>query len=647
MHFLLNLLDHLEQEESEVAEFQYYLQTVSSQIQLSLQKTKIQLNFDLQRVLDDFDNLLSLVEGLKLSLLQTRETLLSRLNNEFEDIQNSWKELESCETSETRLQKLQKKFTEIVEKESRKEEKEGESELERARMEAERIKREMEELGSRSEETERSEEEELKGYEGKVGRWKEEEGNDGKNEGGGMDEVMKELLQEFGGEEEERRREKGGWDMIIEDVEEEGNVRGTGEMEEKLKVLRERIDRPPVYKSHRGSEVIIDEFKKNLEALISKASDFIELLIICPSKSPLLFKGRSSKKFTLSPNNLSVTKTFDEGKSPCALNLYSTIQTSHKKGITCLTMFGDDKFVTGSNDFVIRFWDLSTFKFLKGFRCERIPFSLAVAIPPQKIIDKIGLPTKCKNNEENVKSGDQFVKEEETNRSYKRSGKGVRKFLTEEEISRSSKKTVGFNSDWNEENENDFTKNGEGSQTNEENSTSEEDRGLLLITGHQEGYVMVVSESFEVLYVFKEQLSLISSLVCLNDGRTVVSGSYDSSLVLYDIKTFTVIHKINEHTESVNCLDLSSDFTFLASGGDDTTIRIWELQYKFSENAIILNKIKNVRKIDNGHTVKAIKFLLAQQDFLLSNCYNIIKIWNFRTGNCIRRLGKHDHYIYR
>lgn len=566
------------------------------------------------------------------------------MNNEFEDIQSSWKELEACETSESRLQRLQKKFTQIFEKneDKEKEEEGGEGEEDKGKKEEEMTKKGLDEEGRRCDENERKEEEELNegasDYDG---------GREEKKEEEGKDEVMKDLLQEFGGMEEERRREGGGWDMVIEDVEDGGSIRGTCEMEEKLKKFRERIESPPIYKSHRGSEILVDEFKKNLEALISKASDLTELLIICPSKYPLLFKGRSSKRFTLSPNNLSVTKTFDEGKSPCALNLYSTIPTSHKKGITCLTMFGENKFVTGSNDFVIRFWDLSTFKFIKGFRCERIPFSLAVAMPPQNIIDKINLPNKFKNGEENSKDEDQTMNEEEMNKNEKRNAKGVKKFLTEEVISFSSKKILGFNSNSQEEKEN-STKNGDDYKASDENNfTSEDDRGMLLITGHQEGYVMVVTESFEVLHVFKEQLSLISSLVCLKDGRTVVSGSYDSSLVLYDIKTFTIIHKINEHSESVNCLDISNDFTYLASGGDDTTIRIWELIYKFSENSIILNKIKNVRKIDNGHTVKAIKFLLVQQDFLLSNCYNVIKIWNLKTGTCVRRIGKHDHYIYR
>ena len=345
----------------------------------------------------------------------------------------------------------------------------------------------------------------------------------------------------------------------IEKTDEEGGLIKTHhmnslEMMKKLNnsmvAVRNRLNHPPKYKTYHNSSQILNNFMHNLDQNFKTAKEFAEILLISQNQSEMLFKGKSSLTYEIGPNNLGVCKRFDN--LPKALTLCSTINTSHKKGINCIAMFGNDKFATGANDFVIRIWDLLTFKFIKGFKCERIPYSLLT------LEDEYGCP--------------------------------------------------------------------------------------VLISGHAEGYLIVVTENLEIKHVFKEQDSLISTIVSLKDGRTVIAGSYDSTIVFYDIKNCVAIRKITDHAESLNCLDVSSNQKKLASGSDDTSIKIWNIGYSKANffESIIVSK-----SIDNGHSVKTIRFLMNHPNILLSNCYNIIKMWDCDMGVCIKKLCKHDHYIYK
>lgn len=314
--------------------------------------------------------------------------------------------------------------------------------------------------------------------------------------------------------------------------------------------VRNKLDHPPKYKTYHNSSQILNTFKHNLDQNLKQATEFAEILLISQNQSEMLFKGKSSLTYEISLNNLGVCKKFNS--EPKTLTLCSTINTSHKKGINCMAMFGNDKFATGANDFIIRIWDLSTFKFIKGFKCERIPYSLLT------LEDEVGRP--------------------------------------------------------------------------------------VLISGHAEGYLIVVTENLEIKHVFKEQDSLISSIIALSDGRTIIAGSYDSTIVIYDIKNCVAIRKITDHVESLNCLDVSSNFKKIASGSDDTSIKIWNLSY--SKTFVFQNLVLG-KSFDNGHSVKTIKFLIAHPNILLSNCYNIIKMWDCELGICVKKVCKHDHYIYK
>ena len=68
------------------------------------------------------------------------------------------------------------------------------------------------------------------------------------------------------------------------------------------------------------------------------------------------------------------------------------------------------------------------------------------------------------------------------------------------------------------------------------------------------------------------------SLVYSSDGRSLVSGSYDNTVKLWDMQTGGVVKTFCGHTDWVFSVSISVDCVRIASGSNDNTIRLWGTQ---------------------------------------------------------------------
>jgi WD40 repeat protein len=69
----------------------------------------------------------------------------------------------------------------------------------------------------------------------------------------------------------------------------------------------------------------------------------------------------------------------------------------------------------------------------------------------------------------------------------------------------------------------------------------------------------------------------INAVAFSPDGATLVSGSDDTTIILWDLGMGHKIATLTGHTSNVHCLAFSPDGRTLASGGNDGTIRLWNL----------------------------------------------------------------------
>ena len=74
---------------------------------------------------------------------------------------------------------------------------------------------------------------------------------------------------------------------------------------------------------------------------------------------------------------------------------------------------------------------------------------------------------------------------------------------------------------------------------------------------------------------FGGNLGLIKSLAFSTDGRTLVSGSWNSTIRLGDVDSGRRLGVLTGHTNKVNTLVFSPDGRALASGSADGTVLLW------------------------------------------------------------------------
>eukprot|EP01102_Stenamoeba_stenopodia_P015468 TRINITY_DN5276_c0_g2_i1.p1 TRINITY_DN5276_c0_g2~~TRINITY_DN5276_c0_g2_i1.p1 ORF type:complete len:365 (+),score=33.35 TRINITY_DN5276_c0_g2_i1:56-1150(+) len=131
-------------------------------------------------------------------------------------------------------------------------------------------------------------------------------------------------------------------------------------------------------------------------------------------------------------------------------------------------------------------------------------------------------------------------------------------------------------------------------------------------------------ENYEVLHELQEHESIIGCMCELSSNGWVVSGSYDKTLIVWDMNTRTVVHRLVEHKQPVwrvTELKRGDKLTIIASGSDDT-ICIWDV------TTGVCLQVLNVCTDAEG------AFVGMSDGCLLSGCYDAtIQVWRVRGSN--------------
>jgi WD40 repeat protein len=71
---------------------------------------------------------------------------------------------------------------------------------------------------------------------------------------------------------------------------------------------------------------------------------------------------------------------------------------------------------------------------------------------------------------------------------------------------------------------------------------------------------------------------LVESVVVSPDNKWAATGSFDSSIKIWDLENGRELRSLAGHVGAVKALALSPDGKWLASGGNDQTLRIWNVE---------------------------------------------------------------------
>ena len=96
-------------------------------------------------------------------------------------------------------------------------------------------------------------------------------------------------------------------------------------------------------------------------------------------------------------------------------------------------------------------------------------------------------------------------------------------------------------------------------------------------SGHRDIVILGVITGSQVA-ILSGHTDEVNSVAFSSDGRSLVSGSDDMTVKLWDMQTGGAIRTFSGHTELVHTVSISVDYTTIASGSMDGTVRLWDTQ---------------------------------------------------------------------
>ena len=139
--------------------------------------------------------------------------------------------------------------------------------------------------------------------------------------------------------------------------------------------------------------------------------------------------------------------------------------------------------------------------------------------------------------------------------------------------------------------------------TNEVNSISFSPDGRSLVSGSDDHFVRIWNirdGSSKKLPVIDEP-GYFLSVIFSPDGRYIAAGDWGHSIWIWDSRTHKLVADWRGHSNAVWCVEFTPDGKGLMSGGEDTTVKYWDVS-SLGVHVIPGNSFPLIRSF-SGHTV--------------------------------------------
>ena len=160
----------------------------------------------------------------------------------------------------------------------------------------------------------------------------------------------------------------------------------------------------------------------------------------------------------------------------------------------------------------------------------------------------------------------------------------------------------------------------------------------MLISGGNDMQINILDVEKQCLLRNFRTNSIITSLDINFSNNILAVGTYDNSILLYDVRSRNIIVKMISHSEPITSVVFSKDSTVVFSGSYDSFFRVWDV-FKF-------NCLKTI-SLENSPAINNICLLPNEEFVLLSSFDNNLNVINVVNEMEIKKFSgcKHKKYL--
>nr|XP_022903280.1 protein FAN-like [Onthophagus taurus] len=171
---------------------------------------------------------------------------------------------------------------------------------------------------------------------------------------------------------------------------------------------------------------------------------------------------------------------------------------------------------------------------------------------------------------------------------------------------------------------------------------SSEDPDKLISVGHDSKLkIFSISQNKQIRSANIGSMPL-SSCVQLPNLNTIIVGSWDNSIQIYDLDYGRIMQSVEAHEDAVTCMLWSNKLNLLCSGSSDCTIRIWR---GFNEYGAIKPIQCLISQLDHNSEVTCFCFNGCNKHLAVGTQDGEVYIWQISDNLLFKRFSLHNSAI--
>lgn len=147
-----------------------------------------------------------------------------------------------------------------------------------------------------------------------------------------------------------------------------------------------------------------------------------------------------------------------------------------------------------------------------------------------------------------------------------------------------------------------------------------------IVSGSSDGSIKIWNRILgELKQILNGHTEAVRSLKISKNGKLLVSGSVDQTLRIWSLESYQPLQTCTGHSGCVTSVDISPDGQTIASGSTDCTAKLWDL------------KTGQLRNTLTGHSSAVLSVSMSPNGTTIATAsLNAVKIWDLKTGECIQ-----------